>query len=77
MIPAVPAATPVTLPEPSTVAYDVLLLLQVPPAVASLRLVIKPAHTAAVPVMADGTGLMVTVALPAIPHAPAEDCALK
>ena len=74
---AVPAVTPVTLPDPSTVAFAVLLLLQVPPAVASLRLVTKPTHTAALPFIAVGIGLIVTVTLPSVPQQPDADCALK
>ena len=57
----VPAATPVTRPssEP-TVAFAVLLLIQVPPVVASVRFVCSPAHTTAVPVIMPGAGLTVT-----------------
>ena len=57
-----PALTPYTFPEPSTVATDTLLLLHVPPVVASLRVLTAPAQTDAVPVMAllDGNGLTVT-----------------
>ena len=42
-------------------ATDTLLLLQVPPVVASLRVLIAPAQTDAVPVIAllDGNGLTV------------------
>ena len=38
----------------------VALLVQVPPLVASLKVVVKPAQTVAVPVMADGNGFTVT-----------------
>jgi hypothetical protein len=56
----VPAATPLTVPDPEpTVACAVLLLLQVPPAVPSLKVVVKPTHTLVVPVIAAGTGLTV------------------
>lgn len=48
----IPPAMPVTLPELSTVASAVLLLLQVPPVVASASVVVCPAHTVAVPVIA-------------------------
>lgn len=62
VIVAVPDATPVTTPvvEP-TEAIPVLPLLQVPPVVASLRVVVAPAHTVNVPVIAAGDSHMVTV----------------
>jgi hypothetical protein len=57
MIVAVPADTPVTWPvvRPgvSAVATAVLLLLQLPPAVVSVRVMERPAHTAASPVIGD------------------------
>ena len=57
----VPAVTPVTIPvKTSTVATAVLLLLQVPGTVASLRLVVKPTQTAGFPSIAVGNGLTVT-----------------
>ena len=57
----VPAATPVTTPVPPiTVATDEVLLVQVPPALVLPRVVVKPAHTFMVPVMAAGNGLTVT-----------------
>ena len=57
----VPDDTPVTKPvEEPTVAFAVLPLVHVPPLVASLMLVVKPAHTVAVPVMDEGSGLTVT-----------------
>ena len=77
IIVAVPPAIPATWPEPSTVAFAVLLLLQVPPAVASVIDIVDAAHTVAIPAMAAGAGLIVTVALPASPQAPADDCARK
>ena len=46
---AVPDVTPVTTPVVTTVATAVLPLLHVPPVVASLRVVVEPIHTAAVP----------------------------
>ena len=54
----VPGDTLVTTPEPegTMVATEVLLLLQVPPAVASLNVVIKPMQTLAKPVITDGKG---------------------
>jgi hypothetical protein len=56
----VPAATPHAVPaELPMVATDVLLLLHVPPAVASLRVVQVPAHMVVVPMIAAGNGLTV------------------
>ena len=64
MIVVVPGATPETIPAlMPTVAVEVLLLLQVPPTVASLNVVVKPAHTFDAPVIADGVGLTVTVVI--------------
>ena len=49
------------MPEDTpTVATEVLLLIHVPPAVASLNVVDDPIHTDVVPVMAAGSGLTVT-----------------
>ena len=62
---AFPGATPVTMPvvEP-TDATDVALLLQVPPAILLLKLMVAPTHTVEAPLMvpALGTGLTVMVA---------------
>jgi hypothetical protein len=56
----VPAATPVTIPDADpTVAWAVLLLLQVPPAVRSDKVVVKPIQTLVVPVITAGIGLTV------------------
>jgi hypothetical protein len=64
---AVPAETPLTIPEPEPmVAMDVAVVLHAPPASASLSVVVAPAHNVAVPVIADGLGLIVIVALLAI-----------
>jgi hypothetical protein len=58
VIPAVPASTPVTTPVPApTVAMVVLLLVQVPPPVASDSDVVRPAQILVAPVMATGVGL--------------------
>jgi len=60
----VPADTPDTTPvEEFTVATPVALLLHVPPVVVELKVVVDPAHTAVVPVMAPtvGNGFTVTV----------------
>ena len=49
---AVPADTPVTIPVEPTFTLPVpLLLLQVPPAVISLNVVVAPTHTVTVPVI--------------------------
>ena len=58
----IPADTPLTMPVEPTVATNVLPLLHTPPLVASLNVVVEPAHTLMVPVIADtvGNGLTVT-----------------
>ena len=64
---------PRTVPVVLTEAIDGLLLLQVPPAAASVRAMVVPAHTVAGPDMvpAFGSGLMVTVAVAAmVPQLP-------
>ena len=56
----VAADTAVTIPEVlPTVAMAVLPLYQVPPVVASVKVVVPPAHTATVPLIA--LGAMFTV----------------
>ena len=56
-----PAATPVTRPEPEPiVAIDTSLLLHVPPLVASVSVVVAPSQTLSVPPIVAGSGLMVT-----------------
>ena len=57
----VPDDTPVTMPVVPIVAIVVVLLAHVPLPVASLKVVVEPAHTLAVPAIADGTGLTVTI----------------
>ena len=53
---------PVTIPVVrSTVATKVLLLLQVPPVVASTRSMLEPVHTSEGPVMSGGAGFTVIV----------------
>lgn len=72
MIVAVPAATPVTTPVELIVATDVLLLVQVPPEVASDNVVVEPVATDDAPVIAaiTGKGLTVIVMVAAlVPHA--------
>jgi hypothetical protein len=61
MIPHVPLETPVTIPVELTVAIAVLLLLHVPPVVASVSVDVPPTATVVVPEIAAGTGLTVTV----------------
>jgi len=58
-----PVAVPVTTPLVDTVATEVLLLLQLPEAEPSLRLVVEPWHTEATPSIDDGNGLTVTTAV--------------
>jgi hypothetical protein len=58
-----PAATPVMTPEALTVAIAVLLEDQVPPDVASLKVVVDPTQTLVVPVMAATVGRALTVTL--------------
>lgn len=62
MIMVVPAAIPATMPvsEP-IVAVAVVLLLQVPAPLASLRADVLPVQTVVVPVIGDGTGTTFTV----------------
>jgi hypothetical protein len=61
-IATVPSAIPVTIPVVPTVAIAVLLLLHEPPVVAFVKVVTNPAHTLAVPLIAEGFELTVTVA---------------
>ena len=59
---AEPPAMPVTIPSVAPiVATPVLLLLHVPPLVALASVVVAPAHTLVVPVMAVARELTVTV----------------
>ena len=65
-----PAVDPVTRP-PTTVMLPVpLVLLHVPPAIASLSNVVKPWHTLNVPSI--GPGVAVTVTITVVKH-PAEN----
>ena len=71
---AVPADTPVTIPElMPIVAIVVAVLVQVPPPTASVSGVVAPIHTVIIPVMAAGTGLTVTVSTAAQPDGNAEE----
>jgi hypothetical protein len=59
----VPAAIPVTTPEPVPItATDKTELLHTPPGDTLLNVVVLPSQTAEVPVIGDGSGLMVTIA---------------
>ena len=58
---AVPLATPDTTPDALTVAKAMLLLLQVPPVVVLLNVVVDPAQTVIVPVIAGGAEMTVIV----------------
>ena len=51
MIIAVPAPTPVTTPVVFIVAIGLLLLLHIPPVMASVNCIVLPAHTGVLPVM--------------------------
>jgi hypothetical protein len=65
----VPEDTPVTTPVPATtVATAGVALLQVPPAVASLSVVVDPAQTLVVPVIAAGNGFTTTVVAAGLTH---------
>jgi hypothetical protein len=56
----VPAETPQRSPVDPMVATEVVVLLHVPPDVASLMVVHWPTHTMGEPLMAAGKGLTVT-----------------
>lgn len=67
MITDVAVVLPVTTPVVDPIEALALLLLHVPPVVASLRAVVLPMHTFVVPVMAAGSALTVTVVVTAHP----------
>ena len=56
--PGLPVSNPVAEPM---VATDVLLLLHVPPVVASINVVVAPAQIVVAPVIAPGSGFTVIV----------------
>jgi hypothetical protein len=58
---ALPVAIPVTTPDPSIVATEVLLLLHVPPLSELLRVLVPPTHMLSVPEMAGTRAFTVTV----------------
>jgi len=67
---AVPAATPVTMPDADpTVAFVVALLAHVPPPEVLARVVMPPAHIELLPVFAGSAAFTVTVAYLAHPVA--------
>ena len=68
VIVAVPFATPVTIPVEPTVAIPVLLLLQVPPVVASVNAIVEPWQTDAGPVIAAAVGYTVRVCVAGEPQ---------
>jgi hypothetical protein len=51
---------PVTIPVSPTVAVAVAPLLQTPPGIGSLRAVVAPTHTDAVPEIGEGKAAMVS-----------------
>jgi hypothetical protein len=58
----VPAIMPVRMPaEDPIVATNVLLLLQVPPVIPSVRLMVAPEHTVEGPIIAVGAGVTAIV----------------
>ena len=59
----VPGVDPVTVPSVPTVATRVLLLVQTPPAVASVSAVVVPWQIIFVPVITAGCKFTVTVAM--------------
>lgn len=56
----VPAPVPVTTPEVDTEPMDGFALLQVPPDVTSLKVVVAPPQSVATPVIGDGCSQMVS-----------------
>ena len=63
-----PHDTPVTFPDPSTVAVPVAALLHVPPGVALDKLVIDPTQTLVVPLIDVGNWFTVTISVTAQPE---------
>ncbi len=59
-----PADTPVITPVPApTVATALLPLTHEPPVVILPKVIVAPTHTGIEPVIADGNGLIVTIAV--------------
>ena len=65
----VPAEFAVTTPPPSIDATDGNSLLQVPPVVALVRVVVAPIHAVSVPPIVAGSGLIVITNVDAHPVA--------
>jgi hypothetical protein len=63
VIPEVPALLPLTTPEAGMTVAAVPETLQLPPRGVLLNVVVDPIHTFNAPVITDGTGLTVTVAV--------------
>ena len=62
VIVSAPGVTPVIVPAPGkTVAIPVLLLLHVPPVVASIKIVVAPVQAVVAPVITAGNELTVTI----------------
>ena len=75
---AMPAETPVTIPElEPIVAISALLIDQTPPAATSVKLVVELTHTLVTPNIPPDVGLIVTLALPSAPQQPLVESALK
>ena len=59
-----PATPAFTAPKDVTLATELLVLLQVPPVVPSVRLIVSPEHTVAGPAIAPGIGVTLIVVFP-------------
>ena len=62
MIVAIPAEIPATIPDEEPMLTSPAPPLHVPPP-ASVNVIVDPTHTVAAPVIADGNGFTVTVAV--------------
>ncbi len=56
-----PADTPVTTPAELTVAFEVLLLLQLPPDMLLVSVIVEPTHTLELPTIDATVGAALTV----------------
>jgi len=74
---AVPTVLPSTLPVAEPTVTCELELLQLPPDVPSVKVIVELIHTLDGPDIEDGKGLIETVTLPCGPQQPADDCAAK
>lgn len=66
----VPKPAPVTVPEVFTVAMEAEAVPQVPPVVASVRVVVPPKHTLEEPLIDATAGVAVTLKVIATPADP-------